>query len=234
MTVTLALTHYNRFKLLVESFSQVLGDPRISEIVIVDDCSTDGSFQKIEEQFRNVPKVRVYQNSLNLDCYLNKREAVRKASNDWVILFDSDNIMTKAYLDALFRWPSWSSWQSNTFYCPDFAQPHFDYRAFSGQFVDRFNIRTYIEKPMFECALNTANYLVPKKGYLEVFDDSVNPHTSDTIFQAFNWIRKNGILAFVPGLQYSHRIHDGSHYKKNNHKTGAFADQVKRSLKALF
>ena len=42
--VTLAITTYNRIDMTVKSFAQVLDDPRITEIVIVDDHSTDQIF----------------------------------------------------------------------------------------------------------------------------------------------------------------------------------------------
>lgn len=44
LPITLALTHWNRFDMLCESFAQVIDDERIGEIVIVDDHSDDGSY----------------------------------------------------------------------------------------------------------------------------------------------------------------------------------------------
>src|SRR3990167_2227491 len=137
--ITLALTHYNRLPLLLECFAQVLDDPRIQEIVISDDASTDGSYEKLMEMFPfNVPgKVRVLRNLRNEDCYRNKKVAVLRSSLDWVVLFDSDNVLTPSYLDRLYEIPEWDP---SIVYCPDFAEPHFNYSTFAGQVIDHTNI----------------------------------------------------------------------------------------------
>lgn len=228
--VTLALTHYNRFGFLVAGIEQVINDPRIGEVVISDDCSTDGSYEKLREHYRNTPKVRFHRNTRNLDCYRNKYEAVKAAAYPWVILFDSDNIIGRRYLDALEKIPVWDP---RCFYCPTFAEPHFDYTAFSGLIVSKANVAAHMDEPRFTCALNTANYLVPRVGYLSAFDESLDPHTADSIYISYRWLRSGGMLVFVPGLRYYHTVHDGSHYKLNVHKTGAFASSVEKSLKAL-
>lgn len=228
--VSLAITHFNRFEMIKECFAQVLRDQRVGEVVISDDSSNDGSYEKLWDTFGSNPKVRLYQNPQNVDCYWNKYLAVRRAVNDWVILFDSDNVITPAYLDALYKIPQWDP---QVFYCPEFAEPHFDYTAFSGKVVDRKNVAEMIGKPKFDCAINTANYLVPRKGYLSVWNSQIEPHTADTLYMAYSWIREGGALAFVPGLRYFHRVHDGSHYKRNVHKTGNFAKQLETKLRHM-
>lgn len=228
--LTLALTHFNRFKLLIECISQVLNDPRIGEVVVCDDLSTDTSYGDLLFFFRNEPRVRLFQNALNLDCYRNKKTAVGHSTSPWTILFDSDNALTPAYLDALFALPKW---ESNTIYCPEFAEPHFDYTAFAGMMIDRHNVASLMDRPRFTCLLNTANYLVPTLGYLSVWDGRTEPHTADSIYMAYRWLSAGNRLFVVPGLRYFHRIHKGSHYKQNCHKTGNFASIVEAKLRAL-
>lgn len=230
MSITLALTHYNRRDFLIESISKVIEDSRISEVVISDDCSTDSSFGDLLVHYKHFPKVHIFKNQHNVDCYANKRAAVLRATNDWVILFDSDNILPVSYLDALF---ALKCWDADVLYCPEFAEPHFDYTAFSGLTVDRTNVAMLLGKPKFECALNTANYFVNRRSYLDVWDGSVDPHTADSIYQAYNWLKSGRRIFFVPGLRYFHRIHNGSHYKLNVHKTGNFAQQVESKLRQL-
>lgn len=228
--LTLALTHFNRFQFLIECITQVLNDPRIGEVVISDDRSTDTSYGDLLFWFQNESKVKLSQNKINLDCYRNKRAAVAKSTFPWAILFDSDNILTPAYLDALFALPKW---EPNTIYCPEFAEPHFDYTAFAGMVVDRRNVASLMDRPQFTCLLNTANYMVPRAGYLGVWDGAVEPHTADSIYQAYRWLSAGNQLYVVPGLRYFHRIHKGSHYKQNCHKTGKFASRVEDKLRAL-
>ncbi len=66
-----------------------------------------------------------------------------------------------------------------------------------------------------------------------MWDGSVNPHTADTIYQNFNWLRAGKQLVIVKGLRYFHRVHDGSHFKLNRKKTGSFAAEVEQKLSML-
>jgi glycosyltransferase involved in cell wall biosynthesis len=232
--ITLALTHFNRFTLIREAIAQVKDDNRISEIVISDDASTDGSYEKLQEVFKLCLKVKLYQNTKRLDCYANKHAAVSRATNKWVVLFDSDNVMPPAYLDTLFRINrKGTGWQKNEAYLPVQAQPHFDYTAFSGCVIDRTNVRRYLDRKHFMTALNTANYFFHRDEYLRVWDGSVDPHTADSIYQNYRWLEGGNTLVFVSNLVYFHRVHADSHYKQNVHKTGNFAKHVELELRKL-
>jgi glycosyltransferase involved in cell wall biosynthesis len=227
--ISVVIPTYNRFRLTTESVNEVLHDDRVSEIVIVDDCSTDDSYENLVKYYEYVPKVALFQNDQNLDCYRNKMMAVMLASNDWVILLDSDNKISKTYLDELFC----REWSEDTVYMPEFARPQFDYREFSGLTVDRKNINSYLGKGMFDTMLNCMNYFVNRDKYIEVWDDSVNPHTADSIYQNYRWFTAGYKMYVTPGLQYDHLVHKDSHYQNNNHKTGNFYDQVINKIKSL-
>lgn len=228
--ISICIPTYNRYEMTIEAFSKVIDRPEISEIVIVDDCSTDDSLQRLIEYAKGFYKVKVYKNPENLDCYRNKARAVQFSSNNWCILLDSDNIIDTNYLDAIYSIPEW---HPNVVFCPTLAKPHFDYREFTNILVSKENLHTYIENVTFQTALNTANYFVNKNTYLKAFDDTVNPHTSDSIYMAYRFLEQGNGLIFLEGLEYEHRVHDGSHYKQNNSKTGNFHKEVLDKLRVL-
>ena len=101
MALSFCVTTYNRFNLTIQSFEKILDDERVSEIVISDDCSTDGSYEKLVDFFKGNEKVKIFRNERNVDCYVNKRIAIELATNKWCILGDSDNVFTKDYLDKI-------------------------------------------------------------------------------------------------------------------------------------
>jgi glycosyltransferase involved in cell wall biosynthesis len=228
--VTLAITHFNRFDFLLEAIAQVQSDSRIREIVIVDDASTDGSWEKLVGRFDDDDNVLLSRNAQNLDCYRNKKEAVERAPSDWVILFDSDNVMSPDYLDALFHI---MPWDSQTAYLPVQAEPLFDYRAFAGETIDKHNVARYVDRPHFLTALNTANYFFNRNEYSRVWDGQVDPHTADSLWQNYNWLKDGNRIHFVPGMHYFHRVHAGSHYKTECHKTGNIAKQIEQKLRDM-
>lgn len=228
--ITLAITVYNRYDLLLESFAQVIDDERISEIIIVDDASTDGSGKQIEEYFEGHEKVKVYINDINLDCYFNKRKAVKLSSNEQLILLDSDNIITKEYIDKLYEI---QEWHPDVIVQPSFAKPHFDFTAFSSWMITKENVAGFMDKPMFSTMLNAFNFFLNKNKFLECWDGKIDPHTADSIYHNYNHLASGGCIYVQTGLWYEHRIHNGSHYKNNVHKTGEIYQDIENKLRQL-
>lgn len=234
--VSLAITHFNRPDLIGDLLTPaVMSDPRIAEIAIVDDASDLDKWKSLVKFVESlllaatVP-VRLSRNKRNLDCYANKHEAVRLASNEWVILFDSDNILEPGYLDVVFGLPDW---EDEVAYLPTFAKPYFDYRKFDGLRVTRNTVARFCSDQTFLTALNTANHFFQRDKYLHVWDPAANPHTADSIFMNYRWLEVGFALQFVPGMHYGHRVHSGSHYKQNVHKTGSFARTIEAKLRSL-
>jgi len=204
-----------------ESFEQVLDDDRVSEIIIVDDVSKDQYFNNVVDFCEKYPKIRLFRNEQNLGCYRNKREAISKANNDFVIIFDSDNIITTDYIDKVF----YVEWDNKTILAPEKAGP-FDYRRFAGNIITRNNVARFMSKPFFDTCLNTMNYFVNRDEYLRIWDGSIEPWTADTIYHNYRWLNDGNAIHILKGLQYFHRTeYDGnenqSHYKQHVRKTGS-------------
>lgn len=234
--ISLCITTYNRTDLLYESFRQVLNDDRISEIVIVDDCSTEDVWQTIFWQYNEVPKIKLFRNEKNLDCYRNKREAVSKASNEWVIIWDSDNVMTKEYLDCLLHRSHvvLECFRHDIIAQPCFAKPNFDFSKYAGQIISHKEVAGLMQDGTFQTMLNAMNYFVNRDEYLRVWDGSIDPVTSDSIYQNYNWLKAGNSIYVVPGLEYEHRVHSGSHYQNNVRRTPrGFHEEIVNKLKNL-
>lgn len=233
MNISLCITTYNRTDLLYESFRQVLNDERVTEIVIVDDHSSEEIYQSIVWQFNGIDKVKIFRNENNLDCYRNKREAISKATNEWVIPFDSDNILTRSYIDRIENlWVA--GLNPRTVYQPCRALPHFSFITYEGLLINKSNVKRHMVDTTFQTMLNAMNYFVNRDEYLKVWDGSVDPVTSDSIFQNYNWLKAGNTIYVVPGLEYEHRVHNGSHYQNNVRRTPrGFHDFVVESIKRL-
>lgn len=228
--ISIAIPNYNRTDLLLESFMQVYDDARVEEIIISDDHSDIAMYNQLEDLFTMMPKVRMRRNEKNVDCYQNKLCAVSMASQGYVILFDSDNVLTKSYLDKIYEY----EWNPSVILTPSFAAPNFDFRPYEGVMIDRTNVASYIDKPMFEVCLNACNYFVNKDSYIETWDVFEDPVTSDSIYMASRWIESGKQIYIVPGLTYNHRVHDGSHYQKNVHRTKVgFHQELLNKLKTM-
>jgi len=240
--ISLCLTTWNRDSMTFDAFRHVLNDDRITEIVISDDHSDERIYQNLVFMCNGIDKVKIYRNETNLGCYHNKRRAVELATNEWVILFDSDNTLKPDYLDAIYNLKLLTGeennvselWQTNMIYQPEWARPHFDFRKFSSSVISSFNVKGYLPQKHFTTMLNAMNFFVNRAEYLRVFDTKKEePWTADSIYFNYLWLKAGNKIYVTPGMQYDHLVHDGSHYKANVHKTGDFYNQVERMLKEL-
>lgn len=215
--LSLALTTYNRYQSTVQAISQVLNDPRITDIVILDDCSTDGSYELLGEYYAGTLKVRVLQQPKNVGMSLNKRDAIYYANNDWVIIFDSDNIIGPEYIDAFYKRAAALSHSSKTIYCPDFAKPNFNYHAFASYYVSVSldNHSSVIQTSMGNCLFNTCNYVVNRHQYLACYSHNPAHYASDTIWFNYLWLKAGNSFFVVPGMEYEHKVHADSGFMKH-------------------
>lgn len=229
--ISLCITTYNRYDLLMESFEKVMGDPRISEIVIVDDASTEQIQNLLTGTLRSgqyADRVRLIINDENLGMARNKAKAIEHACNEWCIIFDSDNVIDSSYLDAIppFLDPE-------TIYCPDFAKPKFDYRRFANLTISSDNVSTFVKKPMADCFLNTCNYLVSRNEYLRVYQYNPDMKGTDTIWFNYLWLRAGNSFHVVEDMTYFHRVHPGSGFLEECDYNMKKAAEVKELIKTL-
>ncbi len=218
MNISIALTHHNRPDMLHEALAGVLEDERITEIVISDDASDPEIYNHIAKRYAEYPKVKLFLNDRNQDCYRNKMLAIKRCTNEWVCIWDSDNVFPKQYIDRIENlWVA--GLNEKTVYQPSFAMPHFNFKKWEGISVNRGNVAGYVRESTFETMLNAFNYFVNREQFLKVWDGSIDPVTSDSIFHNYNWLKAGNSIYIVPELYYDHRVHDGSHYQKNVRRT---------------
>jgi glycosyltransferase involved in cell wall biosynthesis len=229
--INISIPTYNRPQMTVESFIDVLMDERIEQVTIVDDASEPVNYMELERICEQLPKVKILRNDKNHDCYKNKYLSLLFSKSRWSVLLDSDNKISADYIDRLFEIPEW---RNDTIYTPAFAAPHFDFTAYEGMTFSKENISSFVDKPMFEVMLNAANYFVNCAEYVAVWENGIDPVTSDSIFMCYNWLNSGRKIYVVPGLTYQHPVHDGSHYAININRTPkGFHQSILQKLREL-
>ena len=246
MKLSLCITTYNRYELTIESFAQVLDDPRIDDIVIMDDCSKlkvrQMFYAWMENTNKGDGKVRFIEQAKNRGMSINKHDAISYAKNEWAIIFDSDNIIDPSYLDAFYKYVPFDlnalSPSEHFIFCPDFAKPNFDYRALAqgapthGLYNAKDAARCAIDS-RFNCLLNTCNYIVNRDFYLSTYIYNKEHIASDTVWHNYNHLKAGGELAVVPGMQYYHRVHDGSGFMQNAEYNMSKSEEVRKLIQQL-
>lgn len=236
MNLSLSITSYNRCEMTIESFINVIDDDRLNDIVILDDCSTDGSYEKLRDHFKDNKKVRVIRQAQNRGMSLNKRDAISLAKNEWVIILDSDNVITSKYIDGfevyIELYKNGETIETSIL-CPDYASPSFDYRKFSNRLFDKKNIRELASDSIGGAFLNTCNYVVHRETYLQVYEHNEDMKGTDTIWFAYLWLKAGHSFLVCRNMHYMHRAHDGSGFLQDADYNMKKATEVRKLIMQL-
>lgn len=227
--ISICIPTYNRSEWTIRAFEEVLYDDRVSEVVIVDDNSLLEIYNQLASSVGGMDKVKLRRNTHNVGCYFNKREAISLAENEYAIILDSDNIITPEYLDRIFE----RAWAPDTILAPDFGEPSLNYSQYSGMVITKENVNLYLGKGNLEMCLNTFNFFINRNNYLKIFDPTVEPVTSDSIWINYLWLKAGWKMMIVPGMKYTHTVHPGSHYVLHNRINPEFYTYVLEELKKL-
>ncbi len=99
--VTVITTVFNREQYVGSAIESVLAQTWTDfQLIIVDDCSTDGSFD-IVQRYAVDPRVRVIRNEKNLGDYANRNRAARLVRSEFFKFHDSDDLMYPHCLELM-------------------------------------------------------------------------------------------------------------------------------------
>lgn len=99
--VSVIMPVYNAQRFLKDAIDTVLSQSFSDfELIVVDDCSTDGSYEILLGYRGNDERVRVYKNEENRGVSYTRNFGVSKAENDYIAFIDSDDMWEK---DKLFK-----------------------------------------------------------------------------------------------------------------------------------
>jgi hypothetical protein len=219
--ITLAITTYNRSDIVIDAFISVLNNDFINEIVIVDDSSQESFFEELNTKINQLEnkKIKIYKNEYNLKPFLNKLEAIKKSTNDWIILLDSDNKITDEYIQIIKNLER----DKDILYLPEILLNFdnsiiSDFHSLKDVVLNKKNIKEFLENNLITTILNVGNFFVNKNNYINTFENcnfDENLQTNDAIYFSFLWITNNLNIKIVDNLKYYHRQHNGSWYSNN-------------------
>ncbi len=94
MKLSVAMCTYNGSKFIKDQLNSIINQSRlIDEIIIYDDCSTDGTVAIINEYIEKHPGlIQLFQNKKNLKSTKNFENAISKCTGDYIFLADQDDV----------------------------------------------------------------------------------------------------------------------------------------------
>ena len=91
--VSVVMPSYNSEHFIAESIKSVQSQTYGNwELLIVDDCSTDGTVAVAEAIAMDDSRVHVFSNERNSGAACSRNRALREAKGDWVAFLDSDDL----------------------------------------------------------------------------------------------------------------------------------------------
>lgn len=100
MSVSVIIPNYNCAEFVEQCIRSVADDPRVSEIIFYDDCSTDRSVEIAEGL--DLAKMTIIRSPVNLGAALARNEAIRQSSNALLCFLDSDDYLSAGAVSAAF------------------------------------------------------------------------------------------------------------------------------------
>lgn len=102
MKFSLLIAHYNNWNYFEECYQSIKNQTYSDfEIIIVDDCSTDDSYNKLKELAFLDSKIKLFQNSQNKKVGFTKRRCVQEANGEICLFIDPDDIITSTALEEI-------------------------------------------------------------------------------------------------------------------------------------
>ena len=91
--ISVVMCTFNGAKYLAEQLDSILAQSYSNiEIIVVDDCSTDNTFEILKNYQSKDPRIQVFQNSKNIGFVQNFSKAISLATGDYIALADQDDI----------------------------------------------------------------------------------------------------------------------------------------------
>lgn len=229
MGISVAVTTFNRYNSTIKSFEKVIDHPFVTDIVVLDDASTDGSDKKLKDHFVGAKKVRFISQVENVGMQMNKKHAIGLALEENVLILDSDNVVDADYIDLVQK----VGFDYKTILAPQRALPNFIYDQFAGERINKGNVHKFIDMPYFGALINTCNYVVNKFFYYQTHQENKAIKGCDTAWYFYLHLKNGGEFFVVPGLQYFHQVHDGSEWLKDAAYNMQSAKEIENLLKQL-
>ena len=91
--VSVIMPSYKCGKYIAESIKCVQAQTYPNwELIVVDDCSGDGTIEIVEKLKKEDKRIRLYQNEKNSGAALSRNFALREANGRWIAFLDSDDL----------------------------------------------------------------------------------------------------------------------------------------------
>ncbi|MGV0752701.1 glycosyltransferase family 2 protein [Empedobacter brevis] len=205
MTFSILIAHYNNWNYFQECYQSILKQTyQDYEIIIVDDCSTDNSYERLVELSKQNNKIKLFRNSENKKVGFTKRRCVEEASGELCGFVDPDDKISETALQEII-----DTYKLN----PDVIATYSKIQLINSNSNDigEFKLTRKIkndQKTFFNVNFEVAHlFTFLKSKYEET--NGINPTLIISEDQdLYLKLYEKGRFYFINKVQYYYRIHD--------------------------
>ena len=166
--ISIIIPVYNVEPYLRECLDSVINQTlKEIEIICIDDCSTDNSYQILEEYAKKDSRIIVLKNEKNSGQGPSRNRGIKISNGEYIFFMDSDDYISPNFVDELYKTG----------------------KQFNSDIVTTFNIYNYINKKLSKTIWNT--YYNTKKEKNKIY---TNPFDRMRIYLQCNKIYKREFL----------------------------------------
>lgn len=104
MKVSIVITAYNKEESLERAVSSCLNQTHKElEVILVNDCSTDGTDAVIAKCFKADNRVKFIRHKKNLGPGLSRRDGIGFSTGEYVLLLDGDDYLSETFVEQLVK-----------------------------------------------------------------------------------------------------------------------------------
>ena len=213
--ISVVIPNYNGENLLAKNLPLVIKHCTDSEIIVVDDASTDGSVKMLKKNFKNI---KIIENSINGGFAHSANTGVKSSKNDLVLLLNSDVSPKQSFLQVAiehFKEPKLFAvgLMDLSHENQEIVKRGRGGASFRRGFLNHFAMDDSFGETLW---VSGGSSLIDKKKFLELggFDEIYKPFYWEDIDLGYR-AQKNGyICLFEPKSQVDHFHQEGA-IKKN-------------------
>ena len=102
--VSIITPNYNCARFIAQTIESVLAQTYTNwEMLIVDDCSTDGSYEIAQEYAQKDSRIKVLRNEKNSGAAVSRNRAIEASSGEYVAFLDSDDLWLPEKLERQLK-----------------------------------------------------------------------------------------------------------------------------------
>ena len=102
--VSIIMPSYNTAQYISKAIKSVINQTYTEwELIIVDDCSTDNTYEILDKECLENSKIRFFKNPKNYGAAVSRNKALKEARGRWIAFLDSDDLWLPQKLEKQIR-----------------------------------------------------------------------------------------------------------------------------------